>query len=201
MSSISSRKLFLASILSAFVLQLSATPVASPLSQNVKDALSERATLPVQQTTTTDHHTIDWVHPESQGQGRPIAKPPVPLAVLVSNLTTAVPELQKPGAQLGPPGTVPIPRVDPLYLNNVATKALPDKKPPGHKSKRQNSNVHWYVSSTQTVANIGGSAAFSLFKAFVANIYDFSLLQTAVTHSSSNGIQTLEAGWINYPCK
>lgn len=197
MSPVPSTKLFLASILSTFVLQTFATPVASPLNQYAKDSLSARALLPVSQTTTTDHHTIDWVPIDSQG---PIAKPPAPLTVYGGNVSTAEPELQKPDAKHGPAGTVPIPRVDPAYLNNVPTKRLPDgKRSPNSKSKRQYSGTHWYVSSTQYVANIGGSAAFSIFKAFVNNKADFSLLQTAVTHSSSNGIQTLEAGWINYP--
>jgi len=47
---------------------------------------------------------------------------------------------------------------------------------------------------------------FSMFKAFVQNPGDFSLLQTAVIHydvpvagSSSTTSQTVECGWINYP--
>jgi hypothetical protein len=62
------------------------------------------------------------------------------------------------------------------------------------KSKRQYAGDHWYVSSNQGVNNIGGSAVFSQFDAFV-DPNDFSLLQTCVGTSS----QTVEAGWINYP--
>ena len=40
-----------------------------------------------------------------------------------------------------------------------------------------------------------------MFHAFVNNSGDFSLLQSAVTFQSSAGIQTVEAGWINYPRK
>jgi hypothetical protein len=40
-----------------------------------------------------------------------------------------------------------------------------------------------------------------MFNAFVNNSADFSLLQSAVTFQSSAGIQTVEAGWINYPRK
>jgi hypothetical protein len=197
MSPIPSKKLFLASLLSTFVLQVSASPASAPLSQYTKDALNQRAALPVSQTTTTDHHTIDWIPIDAQG---PIAKPPAPLTVFAttSNTSIAEPELLNPGAQLGPPGTVPIPRVDPAYLNSLPTKSLPDKNK-SSKSKRQYSGDHWYVSSDQVVSNYGGSAFYSIFKAFVNNKNDFSLLQTAVTHSSTKGEQTLEAGWINYP--
>jgi hypothetical protein len=38
-----------------------------------------------------------------------------------------------------------------------------------------------------------------MFDAFVNNAADFSLLQSAVTFQSSAGLQTVEAGWINYP--
>ena len=38
-----------------------------------------------------------------------------------------------------------------------------------------------------------------MFKAFVNNAGDFSLLQSAVAYQSSVGLQTVEAGWINYP--
>src|SRR5450432_3381756 len=126
MSPIPSKKLFLTSLLSNFLLQVSASPAAAPLSQYAKDALSERATLPVSLTTTTEHHTIDWIPINSQGH---IAEPPALLTVFAttSNASFAEPELLNPGAQLGPPGTVPIPRVDPAYLNSLPKKALPDQ--------------------------------------------------------------------------
>jgi Neprosin len=38
-----------------------------------------------------------------------------------------------------------------------------------------------------------------MFDAFVNNGGDFSLLQSAVTCQTSLGLQTVEAGWINYP--
>ncbi|KUJ19689.1 DUF239-domain-containing protein, partial [Mollisia scopiformis] len=146
--------------------------------------------------TTTNTTTIDWVPIESQGN---IATPPAPKSVYAGNASKLVSELQLPGAQLGPPGTVPIPQVSTSYLDNTASKGLPELRSSKSKSKRQYSGNHWYSTSDQNVANIGGSAIFSLFKAFVNNNGDFSLLQTAVTKSGTNGGQTLEAGWINYP--
>lgn len=188
-------RLLLASILSAFILQTTASPVAVPKSQYAEHALRKRANLNVRQTTTTDTTTIDWVPIDSQGH---IASPPPLKTVYAGNGSKPISELQKPGAQLGPPGTVPIPQVSLDYLDNVASKG-PPRVNPNDKSKRQYSGVHWYVTSDQGVNNIGGSAIYSLFKAFVNNGGDFSLLQTAVTKQGTNGGQTLEAGWINYP--
>ncbi|KAF8858557.1 hypothetical protein BDZ45DRAFT_743196 [Acephala macrosclerotiorum] len=99
-------------------------------------------------------------------QARIIATLLAPKVVYAGNLSKPISELQQPGAQVGPPGTVPIPQ---------------------------------YAISDQSVADIGGSAIYGLFKAFVNNDGDFSLLQTAVTKSGTNSGQTLEAGWINYP--
>ena len=47
------------------------------------------------------------------------------------------------------------------------------------------------------MSNIGGSASFSISKALVQNPADFSLFQTTVNYTGANGIQTLEAGWID----
>ena len=184
------KKLFLASILSALVLQAASTPS----NEYATSPLIERQTLPIVQTTSTFSHIIDWVPINSQGK---IASPPAPLDLPRSNVSSAQPELEQPGAQRGPPGTVPIPRVDASTI--LPAKQLPVQKSPSSKFKRQYSGTHWYVSSNQNVNSIGGSASYSIFKAFVQNKADFSLLQTAVTHAGANGIQTLECGWINYP--
>ncbi|CZR65436.1 uncharacterized protein PAC_15336 [Phialocephala subalpina] len=198
MSPLPSKKFLLASLFT-FVLQVTASPVAVPKSQYAEHALRRRANLNVRQTTITNTTTIDWVPLDSQAST--IATPPALKTVYAGNLSKPISELQQPGAQLGPPGTVPIPQVSTEYLANVASKGLPEIRSSGSKSKskRQYAGNHWYATSDQGVANIGGSAIYSLFKAFVNNNGDFSLLQTAVTKSDTNGGQTLEAGWINYP--
>lgn len=198
MSPLSLKQLLLGSLLSAFVAQVAASPIAGPRSQYAAHALRRRANLDVRHTTTTDTTTIDWVPIDSQGT---IASPPPPRRVVAraTNGTKPVAELQQPGAELGPPGTVPIPQISTSYLENVASKSLPDIRSSGSKSKRQYSGSHWYVSSNQDVANTGGSATYSLFKAFVYQNAGFSLLQTLVAKTVTNGGQTLEAGWINYP--
>ncbi|TVY85707.1 hypothetical protein LAWI1_G008190, partial [Lachnellula willkommii] len=134
--------------------------------------------------------------------------PPVPPRR--TNGTTPTAELQLAGAELGPPGSVPIPRVNAnLQASTNRIKHLPPTtlSPHPQRSKRQYSGDHWYVSSDQSVANIGGSATYSIFAPYVQSTGDFSLLQTAVTKqnvplpndASTSGSQTLEAGWINYP--
>jgi hypothetical protein len=196
-------KFLVGTLLSGIVAQVAASPFAAPVSQYTEHAMRKRAGLNVVKRTVTSENTvIDWVPIESQG--KIATAPPAPPAAKHGGLSTSsfngskpMAELQYPGAELGPPGTVPIPQVSAEYLANVATKSLPDLR---STKKRQNQNVHWYVSSNQNVNNIGGSAVYSLYKAYVANGGDFSLLQTAVTKSStSKGSQTLEAGWINYP--
>ena len=185
------KKLLLVSLLSIFVAGGASNPVASPVLHETD--------LKILKTTNTKHHVIDWVPLHSQGQ---VAPPPPPRAPYVpdpaKNLTLAPSELQHENAQLGPPGTVPIPRVD---LTPSSTKqGLPNRNTTKEKSKRQYAGDHWYCSSDLSVNNYGGSGVFSAYKAFVNNGGDFSLLQTAVVSSStSKGEQTVEAGWINYP--
>lgn len=154
-------------------------------------------------TVQSDGSVIDWISRDSQVQNGSIASPPpkapTTFQTTDSNWTTLAPKalLQEPGSQLGPEGTVPI----------LRPKAqLPTKGPlPGTGSELGTEAVgdHWYASSSQSVTNMGGSASYSLYKAFVQADSDFSLLQTAVIrdgvpkpgdNSQSVG-QTLEAGW------
>jgi hypothetical protein len=188
-------KCLLGTLLSILALQVTANPIVNPRSQNIENALRRRANMNVVQTTSTDDNTIDWVPIESQGE---IATPP-PARNVSSTGLKPVAELQQPGAKLGPSGTVPIPQINSTYMANSASKSLPEMRTTDSKAKRQYAGQHWYVSSNQGVTNLGGSATYSLYKAFVNNNADFSLLQTAVTKSNTNGGQTLEAGWINYP--
>jgi hypothetical protein len=195
------KKLSLLAFLSTLATEGTSKPIYSPKSQ----VLGPRAGLNVLKTTVTDAHTIDWIAIESQGD---IASPP-PLPPRRTNGSTPTAELTKAGAELGPEGTVPIPRVNADYqaASSKIIKQLPPKSLSPQKSKRQYSGVHWYVTSDQAVSSIGGSATYSIFDAYVQSSGDFSLLQTAVTkgnvpipnNPSQSGGQTLEAGWINYP--
>ncbi|KID92953.1 carboxyl-terminal proteinase [Metarhizium guizhouense ARSEF 977] len=72
-------------------------------------------------------------------------------------------------------------------------------------SARSHQGTHWYASTAQNASNHGGTATYSIFKAFVQRPSDFSLLQVAVIRNDAAHAgtppksQTVEAGWINYP--
>ncbi|RDL35961.1 Carboxyl-terminal proteinase [Venustampulla echinocandica] len=200
MSSPPLRDLLLLFLFSTFFVCGASKPTSYP-NKNGEQAKHKRASLNVLKTTVTDTQTIDWISLDSQGE---IAQAPPPRTP--RNTPRPLAELELPGAELGPPGTVPVSRADPDYLAKASAKELPGTQ----SLKRQSSNagVHWYVSSNQTVDNIGGSCVFSLFAPFTERTADFSLLQTAVTRQNvlwTGGrgpptpiTQTVEAGWINF---
>ncbi|KAH8895575.1 DUF239-domain-containing protein [Thozetella sp. PMI_491] len=195
MAAISLAKCLLGPLLSTFlVASVSASPVVGPRTQNEDNALHGRAAMDVKMTTTSNSRMIDWIPRDSQGE---IASPPP--AILLDrradgNTSAPLAELQIPGAQLGPPGTVPIPRISLDYQGRVPSKSPPPLRTSTAKSKRQYYGSHWYVSSNIGVNNRGGSARYSMFSPYVDD-YCFSLLQTAVSHD----IQTVEAGWFKWP--
>ncbi|KAI0478281.1 hypothetical protein F4859DRAFT_52327 [Xylaria cf. heliscus] len=159
-------------------------------------------------TTTSDGQVVDWVLPESQTGGQIAAAPPAPPTKrsLEANRAAVRALLASDAGKQGPNGTVPIPRTS----GARAPKRLPSKQDHGAQPKidaaaDSYAGQHWYASSGQNVNNHGGKGTFSLFKAFVQNGADFSLLQTAVIrngadHAGTGTVtQTVEAGWINYP--
>lgn len=170
---------------------LALIPLASP------GVLADRQANVAKTVTLANGQVVDWVHRNSQGS---IAKPPphqpagINISVVAENHIFA-------DHQKGPHGTVP-------FLRSSG-KAMPLKVPPrGQPSSRiasrQYRDRHWYASSAQGGDNHGTSGTFSMFKAFVQNGNDFSLLQTAVERNGipgigGSGLQTIEAGWINYP--
>lgn len=180
-----------------FILPTTSSPAAYP-NQYVEHATKKRSALNIVATTNTADQIIDWIPRSSQG--KVASPPPVPASLRSSALSAAnkpISELEEPGAQRGPPGTVPIPRMSTSYLTNVHGVKQP---PPvqGKNGKRQNAGQHWYVSSNLIVANHGGQLVMSMYKPFVNNTGDFSLLQTAVTAQTSKGLQTVEAGYVHY---
>ena len=185
-------------LLSAHIARSTAKP-AKYGNGYVDKAMEKRAGLNVVKTTTTDTQTIDWISIESQGK---IAELPPPRAPRDGPRPLA--ELEQPGAELGPVGTVPVSRLNPEYLKYAQKKVLPEMQ----SSKRQIQNEHWYCQANQTVSNIGGTGTFSMFAPYTQSDADFSLLQTAVTKHDVSlqfgrfppfpGTQTVEAGWINW---
>ncbi|TQV90696.1 hypothetical protein V2A60_006907 [Cordyceps javanica] len=153
--------------------------------------------LPVEKTVTLpDGQVIDWVRREIQGE---IAQPPAsPLSHDASFAQLSLSTFNE--TTRGPEGTVPIPRSDGRLPR---TKVAPPHKTDRHRARRQYAGQHWYSSTAQSADSHGSSAALSMFRAYVARDDDFSLLQTAVVRLSvpGVGIQTVEAGWINYPAQ
>ena len=143
----------------------------------------------VKTVTLPNGQVIDWVRKGSLGQVAPLPPFAPDHAAKAQAIAPVFDDKDR-----GPPGTVPIAR---------SLHTLPMKQLPGGNSrvKRQNAGQHWYVSTEEHVDNNGGVASMSMFKAFVAENDDFSLLQTAVIRNNvpSIGLQTVESGWINYP--
>jgi hypothetical protein len=155
MSSLTLKNLLLLPVLATFFTGALSTPAPYP-NQYVEHALKKRQGLNVVQTTNTHAQIIDWIPIESQGK---VAKaPPLPPSLPVDPTKKAarpISELEMPGVKKGPPGTVPVPRVNATYLAHTQHKKPPPKKT--HPSKRQDAGVHWYVSSDQAVSNTGGN--------------------------------------------
>lgn len=155
-------------------------------------------------TTLPNGQVIDWIPISSQG--KIASPPPLPPKRRQENLTKQphIASLTDPSLS-GPAGTVPIVRAN-------TKQKYPKKRLPTHDSAVGESKIatgnagqHWYASSGEAVDNHGGGAVFSLYKAFVENPLDFSLIQTAVIRDGAantrygNVTQTVESGWMNYP--
>ena len=167
----------------------------------------------VKTTQHSDGQLIDWIPIESQGE---IAEaPPIPERVNLDSPERhglrPKAELEFDGAEVGPEGTVPVPRqnIELLDFNKTLHERLSKQAPPidGSNGISTSAANHWYASSAQSVSNNGGSGIFSMFKPYMGSSSDFSLIQSAVIRSnvpmpynqSVTGPQTVEAGWINWP--
>jgi hypothetical protein len=184
--------------LSALALAIAGLATSAPTSS------SPGHNLPIVKTTTTSKgQVLDWVPLESQGK---IARPP-PLSILNRAPTVRDAALVagiKPH-DAGPAGTVPILRAHGPTKPMKRPPRLEDNNATAVAAKRSYNGQHWYASTAQAVDNHGGTATYSIFRAFVQRPSDFSLLQVAVIRNNaahagtSPKSQTVEAGWITYP--
>ena len=167
------------------------------------------STYKIHTTSGPDGSIVDWVPLNDQVDDDEVSSaPPLPgvVSTFASNQSTLMPEPINAVEHQGPDGTVPILRqygqlpdvksppqtIDPEYAQQI------------HIGKRAVGD-HWYASSAQNVANHGGSATYSLYKAWTESGADFSLLQSAVikynvknplyNDPSRLAMQTVEAGW------
>ncbi len=140
----------------------------------------------VKQTTTLpDGRIIDWIPIESQADT--IATAPPSTGSSQQNTSRPISELETGAFPLGPPGTVPVLRVE---MSALEFDPLMGKRAPpldSSKKRRQNAGMHWYASSYQQTRNTGTSGGMSMFKPYVQSNSDFSLLQTAEARNNPQG--------------
>lgn len=186
---------------------------AIPIDGRDTAPIYERNLKVVRTTTTSDGSVLDWIPRDSQVSDGKIATPPP----LPSDTPSAADQatlqpwaiLQNDAEEKGPEGTVPVLRQDTSLLNITTRQAMQvTKAPPVDPKHMPEVSIeavgdHWYASSAQGVRNHGGSASYSLFKAWTESSGDFSLLQSAVIRynvpkpgaNSQLVMQTVEAGW------
>jgi hypothetical protein len=184
--------------------------------QALRDYFAKRrARLPIVATTRTEKgQVIDWVPRDSQYPGLKVAAPPK---------TDPMPALERKGERLsgfelarqpqarGPAGTVPILRRDDFIERIVPPPTVADFLSKygllgGDLEQPGGGPLHEYVWTEQTVPNLGGQAGFNVWDSYVhstdlinAQGGEFNLAQVAVKRRAAAGLQTVEAGWQNYP--
>jgi hypothetical protein len=211
--------------------QATLRPGQNVVSAEVASALARRleAMDIVATTITSTGEIFDWVPIESQTQDGAIATPPAaPYAADVESMTTA---LQSEPDKLGPPGTVPVLRPDLSKINAPGSAQAFFSKygTPGDagfigEMERQNLPAldgaerkrpltflglfpgdHMYVGTNRAVTNYGFDSKINVWDPFVTQGTlpngEFSLAQGAVFRGSGIGLQTVEAGWLEYPAK
>jgi len=166
----------------------------------------------VSTTETPSGQTVDWIPIESQvRKGESVADPPsdrvrvrLPEGERVDRLVTF--ELEQEGAELGPPGTVPVlrkdlerisyrqslgdligkyPNIDRAYPIAGRLQAPPPSA----------SGPHRYANTAQSIIAFGGDGTLSAFDPYGENTDDFSLMQISCSNSDTGRLQTVEAGW------
>jgi hypothetical protein len=152
----------------------------------------------VKTTKTPTGQIVDWIPRDSQGM---IAKPPTESCLETSTAQDrptlpALGELQHEGVEVGPPGTVPIPR---KMLEKLAfTKDLQTYLSKGHTKGEDRElaggAIHRYASSQQSMTCFGGSGNYSNFSPYTESSDDFSLIQVAMSNNELGYLQTVEAG-------
>lgn len=160
-------------------------------------------------TEGRDGSIIDWVPVNDQVDDDEVSSaPPMPeiVATFAVENATMMPEPINASEHQGPDGTVPVVR---QYGRLQDVKSPPQTSDPEYAQQihigKRKAGDHWYASSSQNVANHGGSATYSLYKAWTESGADFSLLQSAVIkynvknplYNDPNrlAMQTVEAGW------
>jgi Neprosin len=160
---------------------------------------------PLRTTKTAAGQVLDWVPIESQLRAREkIANPPPPRRARSDSRIGAIEfELLSPGAERGPPGTVPILRKNLAALHDTRSLAEHLAKRGGanansHRPKTPlppNSGTFYHCTSGQTINCLGCEAWFNVWQPYVELSNDHSIMQLTLQNYDRPQLQSLEAGW------
>lgn len=160
-------------------------------------------------TTTPSGQVIDWIPIGSQVRGGRVAEsPPRPESIVTDRERPDERvsfELEQPGVERGPQGTVPILR---KQLNRLPVTRLEDYLAKHRYVVREfayskegfpvafpeAAGGHRYAATTQPITAFGAEGGLSLFDPYTETEEDFSLIQVALTNQD-RALQTVEAGW------
>jgi Neprosin len=165
-------------------------------------------------TRTRSGQILDWVPIESQLKSKAkIAQPPpdrelvLPRGRRVGKLAKF--ELERPGAERGPPGTIPILRKDLSRIRIV--RSLDDYLSKHGISIRHVkldngfyllmpdiAGNHHYTLTSQNITCFGAEGNISAFDPYTGSSTDFSLMQVGLANDDTGQRQTVEAGWQEY---
>jgi hypothetical protein len=161
-------------------------------------------------TVTPTGRTVDWIDPASQVPDGQLASPP-PSGDSPELVDPVVSELELPGAERGPEGTVPIFRLDvdripdqdlpdsiESFLSMRSKVGLPDPVAPDV-GFSDSTHYHYHAGASQTVLNWGTDGVLWVTNPYVYGYDEFSLGQLALYRGTGSARQTIEAGWQLYP--
>ncbi len=166
----------------------------------------------VETTRTPSGQTLDWIAIESQHPRAEIASPPPEPEIRLERLLgrgkqreqLAGFELQDPGVERGPAGTVPVLRKNlrgigyNQSLRHYLSKTRGHRMVSGHGidlALPEEDGQHRYASSSESITCFGGEGALSCFDPYLESPDDFSLIQIGLSNSDLGYKQTVEAGW------
>ncbi|MEU6239342.1 neprosin family prolyl endopeptidase, partial [Kitasatospora sp. NPDC047058] len=168
----------------------------------------------IAQTVTRGGIQLDWIPVESQLSGERPAEPPsenIPFEPVAGERRERPVqfELEREGAELGPPGTVPAVRL-PIELI-APTVALNDWLAKGRHANRvglpadareivppTESGDHKYAATAQVVTCYGTDGYINAWDPYVFRSDEFSLGQLLLTRGSGTDHQTIEVGCQEY---
>jgi Neprosin len=168
----------------------------------------------VSRTETRSGVQLDWVPIESQTRDGKVAEPPEEDRRIASLGTDrrqepVTFELLHEGAEVGPPGTVPLVRRDIEAIRPIGTLqdwlskdgVLRTIAPDDHPDELvfpEEATSHKYAFSRQEVTCYGTAGNINAWDPFVEWSNEFSLGQLSLSRGSGNGRQTLEVGHQEY---